>query len=255
MSHDYPSVKGQISANGQTVSLPTSDGSSSGFNIRGTFVGTLQFEVSMDGENWIATSVTTSLTSAGAIVSSATSPGLWFGSTAGATQVRVRASAWTSGAADVLIKLSDDPMLIFSVPLGAAGAPAAAGTALIGDVGIQYRANATGAASMHSVLSPLTPAGTVVKASAGRVVGVMLTNSAASLRSVKLFNATAATMGTTSAAFEIDIPANGTFMFNLEGGMAFTTGIVWAVTSAKGLTDNTATGLAVNDVSGVIFYL
>lgn len=126
----------------------------------------------------------------------------------------------------------------------------AAGTTAVGDVGVQYRANATGAASTVSVLSPATPAAATVKASAGRIVGYLLQNSAAAVRSVKVFNATAPTLGTTAAAFEIDIPANGVVYQTFEGGLSFSTAITYSVTSAKGLTDNTATGLAANDVSG-----
>lgn len=129
-----------------------------------------------------------------------------------------------------------------------------AGTAAIGDVGVQYRANATGAASAVSVLSPATPAAATVKASAGRLIGYQLQNSSTGLRSVKLFNATAPTLGTTAAVWEIDIPAGGRAEMNLPGGIAFGTACTYSVTSAKGLTDNTATGLAANDVSGSFFF-
>lgn len=77
----------------------------------------------------------------------------------------------------------------------------------------------------------------------------------AGVRSLKLFNATSVTLGTTSAFFEIDIPAGGVAQLEFAGGLAFGTGIQWAVTSAKGLTDNTATGLAANDVSGFVAWL
>ena len=255
MSRAFPTIKGQISAISQTVAVPTSDASSVAINIRGTFVGTLVFEASLDGENWSTVSTSSSLASAGSLVTQATAPGLWFGSAAAASQFRVRASAWTSGVADIMIKLSDDPMVVYAIPWGSSAAPAAAGTALMGDVGIQYRANATGAATSASVMSPAATTATNIKNGAGRVVGLMLTNTAAAVRSVKIFNVAAPTMGTTAAAFEIDLPANGTYMFNLEGGIAFSTAITWAVTSAKGLTDNTATGLAANDVTGAIFYV
>lgn len=125
---------------------------------------------------------------------------------------------------------------------------------LVGDVGTQYRANATGAASTVSILSPATAAGASIKGSAGRLLGFILTNTAASMRSFKVFNATSVTMGTTAAVFEVDIPAGQSIVWKLEGGIGFATGIMWAVTSAKGLTDNTNTGLAANDVSGVAIY-
>lgn len=125
-----------------------------------------------------------------------------------------------------------------------------AGSALIGDVAVQYRGSATGAATSVSVLSPATPAAATIKATAGRLIGFYLQNSAAALRSVKVFNATAPTLGSTSAAFEIDVPASGMAQLHFEGGIAFTTAMTYSVTSAKGLTDNTSTGLTANDVSG-----
>jgi hypothetical protein len=137
------------------------------------------------------------------------------------------------------------------LPVSVNGSPVlGAGTAAVGDVGIQYRANATGAASFVSVMSPATPAVGTIKAAAGRLLGCVLQNSAATIRSVKLFNATAPTLGTTAAAFEIDLPAGDTVQFNFPGGLAFATAMTFSVTSAKGLTDNTSTGLALNDVSG-----
>lgn len=114
---------------------------------------------------------------------------------------------------------------------------------------------AGGGAGSVSVLSPATPAAATIKGSAGRLLGYQLQNSSASLRSVKLFNATAPTLGTTAAAFEIDLPAGAMVTFNLESGIGFANAITYSVTSAKGLTDNTSTGLAANDVSGAFFFV
>jgi hypothetical protein len=131
----------------------------------------------------------------------------------------------------------------------------AAGTNAIGDVGVQYRASATGAASFVAVQSPATPAATVCKAGAGRLLGVQLQNSAAAIRSVKFWNTAqgSVTLGTTAAVFEVDIPAGGRVDFQLPGGIGFATAITYAVTGAKGLTDNTGS-LALNDVSGALFF-
>jgi len=141
-----------------------------------------------------------------------------------------------------------------TVALSANTPTLAAGTNLAADVGVQYRASATGAASFVSVLSPATPSSATIKGSAGRLLSWQLQNSSTGLRSVKIFNATAPTLGTTSAAFEIDIPAGGKDVVQLTGGIAFATAITYSVTAAKGLTDNTATGLAANDVSGSFFF-
>ena len=130
----------------------------------------------------------------------------------------------------------------------------AAGTNAIGDVGIAYRTTISNSAVSASALSPATPAATTIKSSSGRLVGWQLQNSASAVRSVKIFNTAAPTLGTTAAFFEIDIPANGQAQFQMDGGIGFSTAIVYSVTAAKGLTDNTSTGLAANDVSGAFFY-
>ncbi|WP_293862534.1 hypothetical protein [uncultured Alsobacter sp.] len=120
----------------------------------------------------------------------------------------------------------------------------------------EYRPNATNGASVVSVLSPSSPAAAAIKGSAGRLLGWQLVNTSAALRSVKIFNTVAGSvsLGTTTAIFEIDIPAGGRAEFRLEGGISFATAMSYAVTSAKGLTDSTNTGLATNDVSGAFFY-
>jgi len=124
-----------------------------------------------------------------------------------------------------------------------------AGTNAIGDVGLQARANATGAPTPVAINSPATPVGQIIKAGAGRVFSFHLSNSNASPRFLKVFNATTVTMGTTSALYEIEIPANRvpiTISLPLSAGA--TTGFAVAVTGARGLTDNTA--ITLNDVTG-----
>ncbi len=160
--------------------------------------------------------------------------------------VRARVSVYSSGNVTVAIRQKRIGQFV----------PAflQSGPNLVGDLGVQYRPNATGAALASSILSPAIPTGGVIKPAAGRIVGWTLTNSAASLRSVKFFSASAVAVGTTPAAFEIDIPAGATAALAPVGGIGFASGIMWAVTAAKGLVDATATGLAANDVSGVVLY-
>lgn len=120
----------------------------------------------------------------------------------------------------------------------------------IGDVGVQYRASATGAAAITNVNCPATPAAQQIKGAAGRLLGAVLSNTAASPRWVKVFNALAAsvTPGTTAALTEFAIAANQTVEFHLEGGAAFATGITIMVTAGQGLTNNAA--VAAGDVTG-----
>lgn len=130
----------------------------------------------------------------------------------------------------------------------------AAGTNAIGDFGVQYRGSATGAASVTPVTSPLIPAGQSVKGSAGRVVGYDLENQATTRRFVKFFNATSVTMGTTSALFEVALDPAQSKTVSIPGGVGFATGIMIAVTSGRGLTDNTTTGVALGDVTGFVAF-
>lgn len=126
----------------------------------------------------------------------------------------------------------------------------AAGANAIGDVGVQYRASATGAATPVAVMSPTNPTATTIKASAGRIIGWQLQNSATALRSVKVYMTAAPTLGSTAAAFEIDIPAGGRAEAEFAGGIAIATAATFTVTAGKGLTNNDSSGLALNDVSG-----
>ena len=149
MSHEYPAINGQISANSQAVQTPLSNGSSVVIDIRGTFAGTIQFEVSIDGENWLALTVIQSFGVNTGLLTSANAPGAFMASVSAFSQIRARSSAWTSGVARITIRVSDDPMIMYTIPNGNAVPSTPAGSALIGDVGLQYRTNATGAAKKY----------------------------------------------------------------------------------------------------------
>jgi len=127
-----------------------------------------------------------------------------------------------------------------------------AGTAAIGDVGQQYRANATGAASGTHIVSGASTNATVVKAGAGRVLGWHLANTTASWKYVKLHNQTTTPTAGSGVVRTIGIPPNGVAGFNLEGGIAFATGI--GLTIVTGSADADATAVAAGDVVGDIFF-
>ena len=128
----------------------------------------------------------------------------------------------------------------------------AAGTNAIGDFGIQYRANATGAASRTHLISAGTTNATVVKASAGRLLGWAITNSSAAWKYVKLHNqATTPTAGT-GVVQTIGVPPNSVREMSYDGGIAFTTGI--ALTTVTGITDADSVAVTANDLAIDIFY-
>ena len=238
-------VAGVIAINTILVSLDCSQYRS--VSIQCTSMGTAGVvtpEWSNDNTTWNGGSI---ITAVGASATTFSATGLWTTPSV-ARYFRLRLStATTAGTTTISLHQFDDSrqMWLATQPVSLSAA-----TTLLGDVGVQYRTTATGTASVVSVLSPATPAAATIKGSAGRLLGCVLQNSATSLRSVKVFNATAPTLGTTAATFEIDIPSSGNVVFNFEGGIGFATAMTYSVTSAKGLTDNTSTGLGANDVSG-----
>jgi hypothetical protein len=127
-----------------------------------------------------------------------------------------------------------------------------AGTAAIGDVGQQYRANATGAASGAHIVSAASVNATIVKNTPGRVLGWCLANTNAAYRYVKLHNQTTTPTAGTGVVRTIALPPNNSVTFTIEGGIAFATGI--GLTIVAGAADADATVVGANDVVGDLFF-
>jgi hypothetical protein len=127
-----------------------------------------------------------------------------------------------------------------------------AGANLIADVGQQYRANATGAASGTHLVSAATTNATIVKGSPGRVIGWSLANTNAAWRYVKLHNQTTTPTAGTGVVRTIAIPPNNVNTFSIEGGIAFATGIGLTTVTGAADADNAAVGL--NDIVGDVFF-
>jgi hypothetical protein len=128
----------------------------------------------------------------------------------------------------------------------------AAGTNAIGDVGSQYRANATGAASRNHLISAATTNATIVKASAGRLLGWNISNTNAAFRYVKLHNQTTSPTAGVGVVQTISVPPNSNINYSLEGGVAFTTGIGMTTVTGAADADNTAVGA--NDLTIDLFF-
>jgi len=75
------------------------------WQITGTFSGTVTFEGTVDGTNWVATAVIP-VGSTRTLTTTATAAGIWVQSTVGLTAVRARCSAYTSGTIVVTGKRS-----------------------------------------------------------------------------------------------------------------------------------------------------
>lgn len=128
-----------------------------------------------------------------------------------------------------------------------------AGTSLFGDVGQQYRASATGAASRAHLVSAATTNATVAKASAGRLLGVQLINTTAAPVYLKFHNASATPTAGAAVFMTVGVPANGRADIAFEGGIAFSTGIAYTVVTGAADADATAP-LAANSIVGDVIY-
>jgi hypothetical protein len=127
----------------------------------------------------------------------------------------------------------------------------AAGVNLIADVGLQARANATGAGSVSKVTAAVSTNATLIKAGAGRVLGYLLTNLSAAARFVRMHNLNVApTVGTSVPTYVIAIPAGQTVEMSDPVGIAHASGISYSITAAAADLDTTVT--AANDVIGHI---
>lgn len=126
-----------------------------------------------------------------------------------------------------------------------------AGAALIGDVGVQYRATASGLSGLHLV-SAATTNSTLVKNAAGKVTGWYFGNTTATWQYVKLHNQTTAPTAGSGVVRTIAIPPNGVASFFSEGGITFATGI--GLTVVTGAADTDATATTLNAVVGELFF-
>lgn len=96
---------------------------------------------------------------------------------------------------------------------------------------------------------------TLLKASAGSLTALVLSNVSASARYFKLFNkATAPVPGTDTPLVTIPIPANSVVIVPLSNmGLRFATGIGYAITVNQALLDNTSIGAGEVQVVGSYF--
>lgn len=225
--------------------------------------GVVTPEWSNDGTNWIAATITTA---AGATATTVNVAGLWqtpvfaryfrlrlsTATTAGTTTLAV--AAYSQGAALLPTQpVSGTVTVNGTVTANIGTGSLAAGTNAIGDFGVQYRANATGAASALNVVAAATTNATVVKASAGRLLGFVLTNNATAVRYVKFHNQTTAPTAGTGVVQTYGIPPNGgTITLSVPGGVAFTTGIGMTIVTGAAAAD--ATAVALNDVAGTLHF-
>src|ERR1700761_6490520 len=99
----------------------------------------------------------------------------------------------------------------------------------------------TNGLSLGTVVTAATPAVTGIKTNAGSLHHMTVSNPNVTAVYLKIFNATTASLGTTSATMNYLVPANSaTPIYIGDQGLYFSTGILIAVTGGISLTDNTA---------------
>jgi hypothetical protein len=93
-----------------------------------------------------------------------------------------------------------------------------------------------------------------VKTTSGDIYGIIVGNKAASINYLKLYNATAAntTVGTTTPAMTITLPATSNQYIPFSHPVNFSTAI--CVAAVTGVADSDTTGASANDVTVTIFY-
>ena len=250
-------VSGLRSASVQVVSTGTG----------GTFI----FEQSNDGTNWIALPVfnaalVTGVPATAAITATASQIIYTFPIRCNFLRLRI-ATTITGGSIRAFSRISSDTwtptvnlvasntagnMLVTAsgtVTANIGTGSLAAGTNAIGDVGQQYRANATGAGTITNLNCPATPAAQTIKGTAGRLLGLYLVNTNATIRWLKVFNIASPTLASSTATLRIPLPQNQPVFINFEGGMAFATAMTCAICSTASLTDATG-AVTADDVTG-----
>lgn len=135
------------------------------------------------------------------------------------------------------------------VSLGSA-IPAGANT--IGKVS-QVCDDANNGGTVHRKLAAATTNATNVKASAGRINWLMVSNQAAAVRFLKLYDkASAPTVGTDTPIMTIMIPAGQSIEIAPAAGIYFATGISYAMTNL--IADSDTTALTANDLALNMIY-
>lgn len=192
--------------------------------LTGTWAGTVTWEGSNDGNNWVALSA---ISSSGSVSTTTTSTGIFI-VVLNCKYFRVRCSAYTSGTIVATGNLTS------TVP-----------SALITSINtVMAPSGNSGAASLSHLISAATTNATSVKTSSGTINSLVISNNGAGVAYFKLYNkASAPTVGTDTPVATILVPINGTVTVDCGyAGIRLSTGIAYAITGGMAVADTTAVG-------------
>ena len=241
-------VTGNITAVAGTLAADVASASNVTMHVTGTFAGhNCTFEASIDGgTTWfgvqaVRTNANTIEATTGVL--GAAPAYAWKLSVNSFTNVRVRATAHTSGTAAWRIQPSS--MATEPGPAVPVHGVTQSGTWNIGTVTTVTAAAATTTpanGTSYNAVSAASTNATSVKASAGNLFEITASNVTATATFVKLYNkASAPTVGTDVPVLTISVPANTTVAMQFGSqGKRFATGIALAVTAAAAATDTAA---------------
>lgn len=235
-----------------TVSIGLNDSISSvTVGITGTFAGFAASFEAFDGSAWypVAANRADGVGADLSVSALSNTTRLWRVNVQGNDAFRVRVTAISSGTAKVTLNASSQVIMDIGSMISA---PTPAGSSAIGDVGIQYRANATGAALIKHVISAATTNATNVKNAAGRLVGYRISNTNAAYRYVKFHNTASAPTAGSGVVMTIAVPPNGVVCESHEGGIGFSTGI--GITTTTGSADADTAVVGAGDLIIDLFY-
>lgn len=249
-------VTGSLAAVADTIVLPLANFNGGVFFWKGVFTGAgFAFETSFDNAvSWLPVTAQSVGGSSGVTsLSAQSSPAAYEVYAPGATHIRLRLSAITTG----LITVIATPFVFSADPAPSiTGSPVlGSGTALVGDVGVQPRAVTGGFAAPNRLLSAAAGINaTVVKASAGRVYKIRGYNAAAAVRYLKLYNkASAPVPGTDTPVVTYALKATDIFDIDLGSiGEYFSTGIAFVLTT--GVADADTGALTAADIAAMITF-
>lgn len=247
---------GTITANAQTVSADVQRASNCMVLISGTYAGVnITFEASIDsGTSWfiiqaVRSDANTIETTSGALTNTTRA---WEMSVNAMTNVRVRATGFTSGTANIRIL----PGVYATEPIPAVQPHGITGTVTtsLASTTLAAPAAALAGGTVTLVNSAASTNATSLKASQGRLLGLHLANNGAAFAYFKLFNlAVAPTVGTSTPVAVVGIPPNGNVEIMSVIPQTYATGIAYAITGGAANADTTA--VLANQVVGFTLHV
>lgn len=211
--------------------------------ITGTYTGALSIQGTLDGTNWVtlggAALIVNLATSATAATIASAATGLYQTGISGLATIRVTALAAVTGTATLTLRATDGNAQV------AIDAAIPAGSNSIGSVTVASGAivNTPTTPSAYNAVATASTNAAVIKASAGTLHELTITNTTAAIIWIKLYNkATAPTVGTDVPVYAFSVPANSDKAIEFGAGKRFATGIAIATTGGQASNDVAAIG-------------